>query len=122
MPRPKPRPREPVAVIAVALLFLASAVAGAFPVSGPCGGESACLCCADSGSECACPPSSPCGCRDAVKAEPGQSPVPTVGAPATLAEGIPSLPAPDSGRAPAAGRAGQVESPPPSPETPPPRG
>jgi hypothetical protein len=115
-----PRPRAPVAAIAVAFVFLAASVAGAFPLSGPCRGESACLCCADAGSECACPPSSPCGCRDAVKGEPEQSPLPTVGVPATLAAGTPTVPPPDAGPSGAPVRPGTATSRPPAPETPPP--
>lgn len=119
MPRLNPRPRAPAAVIAVALLFLASAVSGAFPFSGPCGGEAVCVCCG-SGSECACPPDSPCGCRDAVKGEPGQSPLPTAGVPAALDAETPTVQPPDDGRAGEPVRPGTPTSRPPAPETPPP--
>ena len=120
MPRQNPRPRAPLAAIAVALLYLTSTVAGAFPFSGPCAGDSGCLCCADTGSECACPPSSSCGCRDAFRAEPEDSPLPTVGVPATLAAGTPTVPPPDAVRAGAAVRPCATMPRPPAPETPPP--
>ncbi len=121
MLRREPRPRARFAAIAVALLFLATAVAGAFPFSGPCGGDAACVCCAESGGECSCPPDSSCGCRDGVKSHAEEGPLPTVGLPATLVEGVPTLAAPDAGRAGTPVRPGPAKSRLPVPETPPPR-
>lgn len=93
MSRSRGRPGTPATVLAALVLFLASAIGGAFPAGQSCGGRTLCLCCAVAEGDCKCPPDSHCGCREAVRDLLPPDPPPATGIAAPLPSGAPALPA-----------------------------